>query len=229
MTTYLRNAWYMAAGSEELHDQLLARQLFNRPVVLFRDASGGAKAIADRCPHRFAPLSLGEKQGDAIVCPYHGLTFDGAGHCVRNPFSKKILIAALVDAWACVERHGIVWLWGGDRSAADASLIPDFAMVDDTPSVRVVRGYTLLQAPYEFGTDNLLDLSHIECPETDDFLRVLFGQAFEDEDKPIITAAYRNLEGEHFWAAKPLSLGIDAGGTRARPKIEAMLASERAA
>ncbi len=25
-----------------------------------------------------------------------------------------------------------------------------------------VRGYTLLEAPYEFGIDNLMDLSHIE-------------------------------------------------------------------
>jgi Vanillate O-demethylase oxygenase C-terminal domain len=68
----------------------------------------------------------------------------------------------------------------------------------------------------------------LNSAEVDSFLLQLFGQAFDDEDKPIIKAAYDNLEGQDFWAAKPLSLGIDAGGTRARRKIQAMLKAEAA-
>lgn len=338
MTNYLKNAWYMAGWSEDLADQIQSRRIFNRQMAIFRARDGTVKAIADRCPHRFAPLSLGEKQGDTIICPYHGLTFDGDGKCVRNPFSDRIPEAARVASWVCAERHGIIWLWGGEHASPDPSLIPDFSMVDDSPTVRVVRGYTLLEAPYEFGTDNLMDLSHIEfvhkgsfagagvifsgthkviddgvtlrsnwwmpgvaapghtmgqyppdmvtdhwldmrwnapasmhleigacpkegareagiivqqchiltpetattahyfwattrtheldSPQVDAFLRTLFAQAFDEEDKPIIKAAYENLEGEDFWAAKPISLGIDAGGTRARRKLEAMIAKE---
>jgi hypothetical protein len=37
------------------------------------------------------------------------------------------------------------------------------------------------------------------------------------------------MEGMDFWAAKPLSLGIDGGGTRARRKVQAMLKAELAA
>ncbi len=340
MTRYLQNIWYMAGWSEELGEGVLARRIIDLRIVLFRTDAGVA-AIADRCPHRFAPLSLGEKRGDTLVCPYHGLTFDGQGQCVRNPFSDRIPAAARVDSWVCMERHGMIWLWGGARETADPAHIPDFSMVEDTGSVRVVRGYTLLEAPYEYGTDNLMDLSHIEtvhkgsfagngvifagkhevieegamlrsnwwmpgvkapghtfgiyppdmdtdhwldmrwnapasmhleigaCPagapreggviaqqchiltpasattthyfwattrthdldsaETDGFLRALFAQAFDEEDKPIIKAAFENLEGQEFWAARPLSLGIDAGGTRARRKIEAMLKAEAAA
>ncbi len=339
MTGFLANIWYLAGWSEELRDAILSRRLFDRQIALFRASDGAVKAIADRCPHRFAPLSLGERQGDTVQCPYHGLTFDGMGKCVHNPYSDKIPAAAKVDAWACVERHGMIWLWGGEATAADPALIPDFSMVEDNAYTRVVRGYTLLEAPYEFGTDNLMDLSHIEfvhkgsfagngvifagkhdvieqgdtiqsnwwmpgvkapphtmgvydpemitdhwldmrwnapasmqleigaCPESgdrsqgvvaqqchiltpasattthyfwattryhdldfkdvDEFLKTMFAQAFDEEDKPIIKAAYENLEGEDFWAAKPLSLGIDAGGTRARRKIEAMLKAER--
>lgn len=336
--TYLANVWYMAGWSEELGDAILARRLVDRAIALFRASDGSVKAIADRCPHRFAPLSLGEKQGDVVVCPYHGLTFDGSGRCVRNPYSDRIPAAAHVDSWVCAERHGMIWLWGGDVAAADTGSIPDFGMVEDNDFTRVVRGYTLLEAPYEFGTDNLMDLSHIEfvhkgsfagngvifagqhevsdeggtlrsnwwmpnvvapphtvgvypgemitdhwldmrwnapasmhleigaCPaggerasgviaqqahvltpasattthyfwattrhhdlastETDAFLRDLLTQAFDEEDKPIIKAAYENLEGMDFWAAKPLSLGIDSGGTRARRQIAALLAAE---
>jgi hypothetical protein len=65
-------------------------------------------------------------------------------------------------------------------------------------------------------------------PEADAMVMSLFSQAFDDEDKPMIEAAYANLGGEDFWASKPLYLGIDAGGTRARRKIEQMKQRERA-
>jgi len=68
----------------------------------------------------------------------------------------------------------------------------------------------------------------LDSKETDMFLQNLFAQVFDDEDKPIIKAAYENLEGENFWDARPISLGIDAGGTRARRKLEAMIAQETA-
>ena len=66
----------------------------------------------------------------------------------------------------------------------------------------------------------------LDSAEVDGFLLQLFGQAFDEEDKPMIKAAFENLEGQDFWEVKPLSLGIDAGGTRARRKLQAMLKAE---
>lgn len=63
----------------------------------------------------------------------------------------------------------------------------------------------------------------------DVFLRGLMAQAFDTEDKPIIEAAYANLEGGEFWAQKPVSIGVDAGGARARRLLEMMIAKEAAA
>jgi vanillate O-demethylase monooxygenase subunit len=160
--SFVKNLWYMAGWSEELKDQLLSRRIFDRQIVLFRKDDGDIAALADRCPHRFAPLSKGEKAGDAIQCGYHGLTFDGTGACIHNPFSDKIPAAAKVQSWTVVERHDIVWLWGGDPDEADPDFIPDFSMTENSATVRAVHGYTLLEAPYEFATDNLMDLSHIE-------------------------------------------------------------------
>ncbi|MFZ3339217.1 MAG: Rieske 2Fe-2S domain-containing protein, partial [Xanthobacteraceae bacterium] len=71
---FLRNAWYVAAWSDELDDgKLVARMFMNEPVVLFRKSNGDVAAIEDRCAHRFAPLSMGKiVGGDRIQCPYHG-------------------------------------------------------------------------------------------------------------------------------------------------------------
>ncbi|GAM04555.1 Rieske 2Fe-2S domain-containing protein [Novosphingobium sp. MBES04] len=87
---FLENAWYMAAWSHEVGEDMLRRRLLGEPILLMRRQDGTAVALVDRCPHRYAPLSKGEREGDTIVCPYHGLTFDAAGQCVRNPFSEKI-------------------------------------------------------------------------------------------------------------------------------------------
>ena len=59
-------------------------------------------------------------------------------------------------------------------------------------------------------------------------LRALMAQAFDVEDKPMIEAAYQNLEGVDFWDRKPVYLGVDAGGTRARRMLQRLLARERA-
>ncbi len=48
----------MAAWSEELGEQLLPRRLFDRQLLLYRRQHGQVQAIADRCPDRFAPLSI---------------------------------------------------------------------------------------------------------------------------------------------------------------------------
>ena len=76
--TYLRNAWYVAAWSDDVGDgQLVPRTIMDEPIVLYRKANGDVAAIEDRCAHRFAPLSMGKiVGGDRIQCPYHGLEYD---------------------------------------------------------------------------------------------------------------------------------------------------------
>ena len=59
--SYLRNAWYVAAWSDELGDGgALGRTILKEPVALYRKTNGGVAAVQDRCSHRFAPLSMGK-------------------------------------------------------------------------------------------------------------------------------------------------------------------------
>src|SRR6202035_976716 len=84
---YLRNAWYVAAWSDGVREgKRVPPSAKTELIVLYRKADGAVAAIADRCAHRFAPLSMGKiVGGDRIQCPYHGLEYDGSGACVRNP------------------------------------------------------------------------------------------------------------------------------------------------
>jgi nitrite reductase/ring-hydroxylating ferredoxin subunit len=320
--------WHMAAWSAEVGDQPLARRLAERPVVMFRTAGGSIAALRDRCPHRFAPLSRGTRQGDSLRCGYHGLSFDASGQCVHNPFSAQLPKGAVVETYPVREQDGIVWIWLSNPALMEPVSLPDFGFLRTTPANQQIRGYTRLAANYEYGTDNLMDLSHIEfvhkgsfagqgvifagthkvrqegetlhsdwwmpkvpapghtmglypagaitdhwlemrwnapanmylqigatlagrpkdegiivhqihalCPQTADSthyfwastaavpltdapvaaaVKALFDKAFDEEDKPTIEAAYRNIEGGEFWEQKPVFLGVDAGGLRAR-------------
>ena len=73
--TFLRNAWYMTGWADEIGDTGLARRIAGQPLFLYRRADGTIAALLDRCPHRFAPLSKGRRDGDVVVCGYHGLGF----------------------------------------------------------------------------------------------------------------------------------------------------------
>jgi phenylpropionate dioxygenase-like ring-hydroxylating dioxygenase large terminal subunit len=163
--TYLRNAWTVAAWADELTPgKLLARTLLDETIVLFRGADGRPQALLDRCPHRFAPLSMGQlcDGGASVQCPYHGLRFDGSGACVHNPHGDgRIPAAAQVRSYPAVERWSAVWIWMGDAARADAALIPEFAF-NDPQHWAVGTGSMVVDAPYELEIDNILDLSHIE-------------------------------------------------------------------
>jgi len=157
----LQNAWYAAAYTHEVTDTPLARTLVGQKAVLFRDSSGRAGMILNRCPHRFAPLSAGKVVGDTVQCPYHGLRFNAAGECVHNPHSKDGggLKAANIPFWPVMERYGIIWFWPGDPAAANPDLLPRIAFLED-PDYSIVRGLLHVRGHYELVVDNLLDLSH---------------------------------------------------------------------
>jgi phenylpropionate dioxygenase-like ring-hydroxylating dioxygenase large terminal subunit len=159
---FLRNAWYAAAWANEVSRTPMARTILARPVVLYRKEDGTAVALADRCPHRSAPLHKGKLIGDNIQCPYHGLQFDASGGCVYNPSSSALPKAATLHRYPIVERHKAVWIWTGDPSLADASRITDLGHIDDTTSWRTVKDVLYTRANYQLIADNLLDLSHLE-------------------------------------------------------------------
>lgn len=160
---YLMNTWYVAALSTEVEAEgLFKRTLLETPVVLYRKTDGAPVALHDRCPHRFVPLSMGTRDGDSVVCPYHGLTFDCSGKCTKNPHgNQKVPAAAQVKSFPLLERHGFIWIWMGDQPPEEGAL-PDFGTLDVGPASAIA--YTHMEWPcyYELITDNVMDLSHVD-------------------------------------------------------------------
>jgi phenylpropionate dioxygenase-like ring-hydroxylating dioxygenase large terminal subunit len=93
---WLLNCWYAAAWADELASGgRLARTFLDTPLLLWCDEGGRRRALVDRCPHRFAPLSRGKIEQDAVRCGYHGLAFDGVtGQCVHNPHGPVFSVSS---------------------------------------------------------------------------------------------------------------------------------------
>ena len=158
---WLKNCWYQVAWSSDLaKDSLLQRIILGTPLVLFRDTEGLPRALLDRCPHRFAPLSAGTVRDGVVRCGYHGLAFNGSGGCVENPHGA-VTSAIRASAFAMIERHRALWVWLGD-SPPDAAAIPKLTFIDETPDTARIQGYMFTGANYELLTDNILDLSHAD-------------------------------------------------------------------
>ncbi len=160
---FLKNAWYAAAWEDEVAPgSLFHRKLLGEEVLLMRDSTGTVHAMQDRCPHRFAPLHLGECIGDTIQCAYHGLQFGMDGACVFNPHGDgRFPPNARAKTYPLVAKNTLLWIWMGDSAKADQSRIPELIGLD-TARFAINKGYMHTPANYEYITDNIMDLGHIE-------------------------------------------------------------------
>ncbi len=161
MSSFLRNAWYVAALSPEIGRTLQAVRLLGEAIVLYRTQDGAPVALEDACPHRKLPLSMGRIKGDAVECGYHGLTFDCAGACIDAATQARIPPFARVRAYPTCDRYGLLWIWMGDADKADTGeilSIPTYGNsgwhITSGDSMRCTSNYLWL-------VDNLLDPSHV--------------------------------------------------------------------
>src|SRR5262245_58901972 len=110
--TVLRRFWYPVMPVAAIEQGPQPFTLLGQPIVLWRDGEGYPVALADRCPHRSARLSKGWVDGNALVCPYHGWSYDRAGACVRVPQRPDAtgMKGAVVPNFSCAVRYGHLWV-----------------------------------------------------------------------------------------------------------------------
>lgn len=152
--------WYVLATSDELRTTPLSRKLWGIPLVVFRDGTGRAGVLLDRCPHRNVPLSGGDVVEGQLQCPYHGWRFDGEGNCRFIPSLKGDCEARArnTPAFAVRELDGFVWVYA-TPGVTPAHEPYRFRLAD-------ASGYTTVRQQVEapgtlFSTvENALDVPH---------------------------------------------------------------------
>jgi phenylpropionate dioxygenase-like ring-hydroxylating dioxygenase large terminal subunit len=151
MFDVLRKYWLAAATSRELR-RPIARTVLGTPLVLAR-SEGRAFSLADRCPHRSAPLSAGRMDGELLRCPYHGWSFDADGVCRRAPgLARGSLPVARADSFPVREENGVVFV---SLAASPRGALP--RPLDGFDRFHIVRE---LRAELPDVLENLLDGTH---------------------------------------------------------------------
>ncbi|HEY7932159.1 MAG TPA: aromatic ring-hydroxylating dioxygenase subunit alpha [Acidimicrobiales bacterium] len=236
----LRRAWHPLCRSSDVTAIPRREVLLGESWVAWRDPEGSVRVFRDECPHRLAPLSLGQCEGSGIRCGYHGWRFDELGNCVEIPAlgpDATIPSKATLRAPAGVhESHAMIFvapeipLTPRPNLAADAD--PTFWR-GDLPVLRS-RGHAGLLA------DNFLDVAHFpfvhaktfgdsearEVPpyhvERDGFtFRATYEHDFANREDPGVAAGLRPLVQRRrltyrYTAPFHLELAIDfldAGGS----------------
>ena len=166
----LPDQWYVAClGSELGPNRPLARVVHGRPLCLFREGSGRAAAVVDRCPHRNVPLSLGRLRDGLLECRYHGWRFDGAGECRAIPGLCGPEGDAEVDAGRrgrgaepvrCVEQDGFVWVFPGSSEPPAGDRPPFRFPCLDVPGYDTVRRSLRSAGTVHAVAENALDVPH---------------------------------------------------------------------
>lgn len=120
-------------------------------VALWRDADGIPRAVADACPHRNAPLSLGRVRADGrLACRYHGWNFDGEG---RGACPSQPTLKCHARAFHVTERDGYLWL------ASDATRAP--VPLPTFPGCQLAASFsTRFEAPVHITLDNFTEDEH---------------------------------------------------------------------
>ena len=211
---FIKNTWYVACAITELDalgSKPLGRTICNEKMVFFKGPEGRVAAVEDFCPHRGAPLSLGNVCNGKLVCGYHGLEMGCEGKTVHMP-GQRVRGFPAVKSYAVVERYGFVWVWPGDQALADEAQMPVFEFFDN-PAWAYGGGLYHVQADYRLMVDNLMDLTHetyvhatsIGQPEIDETPCTTTVEG----DKVILQRHMEGIQAPPFWQMAMSANGLD--------------------
>jgi phenylpropionate dioxygenase-like ring-hydroxylating dioxygenase large terminal subunit len=185
LNTDARQHWYALALSPDVPGPAkglvgvkapnpMSTSILGDPIVLWRDASGQARCVADKCPHRSAPLSLGRVDGSTgdIECPYHGWQMEGkTGAVTLIPAlleGDNIPPNAKVRVYPTFEQDGVVYVWPGKAEDSETAPKPPKDEADDGMHLAcATSGYVLqsfcmdLPIDHSLMIENLLDPAHV--------------------------------------------------------------------
>jgi phenylpropionate dioxygenase-like ring-hydroxylating dioxygenase large terminal subunit len=172
------NFWYGAVASADLTDKPVKRRMLGQDFVLFRDAGGVARCLANTCIHRGGSLGGGKLVEGLVQCPYHGWRFDGEGRCRLIPslgLEAQIPARARVDSYPTMEKYGVVFAFLGDLPEEERPPlleIPEWGK----EGWRSTLQYFEWDLHYKRSIENGMDTAHNE------FVHPTHGFSYQHED-----------------------------------------------
>jgi renierapurpurin 18,18'-hydroxylase len=156
------NHWYAVAEARAVKaEKILPVTIWEQDIALFRDSQGQIQAVEDACPHKGVAISKGQVKGDAIVCGYHGWEFSGQGDCLAIPYFPpgQKLPRACMRSFPVREQYGLIWLFPGDATRAEATPMLDIPQFGD-PDWLMIPLTAQFKAHFSICNENTMDVFH---------------------------------------------------------------------
>jgi phenylpropionate dioxygenase-like ring-hydroxylating dioxygenase large terminal subunit len=155
----LLNDWHVVTSARALEQAggITAARLLGEDIVIWR-AGERVMCWQDLCLHRGTRLSLGELQGERLMCPYHGWTYNMDGRCVHMPAHPHQTppARARVRQYHVRVCYDLVWVCLGEPKAD----IPPFPEWGDDTFRRILCGPYAFKAAGPRVVENFLDVAH---------------------------------------------------------------------
>lgn len=155
----LINEWHVVGRSADLAEGcMLPARVLGEDLVIWR-LNGQIMVWQDLCVHRGTRLSLGRVEGETLVCPYHGWTYNAEGKCVRIPAHPGQIppAKAQVKVYPSQECYGAIWACLGQPQHD----LPSLAEWADPTYRQIISGPHLYRAQAPRAIENFLDMAHL--------------------------------------------------------------------
>jgi phenylpropionate dioxygenase-like ring-hydroxylating dioxygenase large terminal subunit len=154
----LLNDWHVVAYAPDLQEgKPTPVRLLEEDLVLWR-VGDKVHAWRDLCLHRGTRLSLGKVEDRALVCPYHGWTYNEAGQCIRFPAHPDQRPPATAHAivYKVQQKYDWVWVTLGNPTHD----IAEFPQWKNNSFRKVHCGPYAIEASGPRAIENFLDVTH---------------------------------------------------------------------
>ena len=161
------NHWYVAGLVEEFGAAPVAKTLLERSIVFYRTEAGDLVAMQNRCLHRSFPLSRALREGDNLVCRYHGIRYAPDGSIAKVPCQDRLPDRKL-RVYPVKEVGPFAFIWMGNPDQPEWDRFPDLPFLTD-PKCRTMHEAVHLNGSYLLMQENLNDLTHFAYLHRDSF------------------------------------------------------------
>lgn len=170
----IRRRFVVFCPSSALHKtgDFVARPSAGVPLIAVRSEDGSARVFRNACRHRGVQLADGQGCKRALVCPYHGWTYDLDGQLKNIPhgsgFPDVDLKANGLVAVASYEIGGLIYV---NQSAAETDAVGPDLIPDLIPSdYELIESEDLeVEANWKLHLESSLEGYHIRSTHTRTF------------------------------------------------------------
>lgn len=175
----LSHHWYPIARIDDIGNTPQQITLLDIRLALYKTESGQVHLVRDICPHRGVPLTKGWVEGEELICPYHGLRFNGAGKCTKIPAQpdiKKISDRFSLTQFPVILKYGLVWtsINGRDEELANLPVLDTW---DNASHQSILPPFVDIAGSSGRQLEGFIDVAHFAW---------VHHNAFANRDNPVV-------------------------------------------